>query len=227
MITIPISGRDLPNAALFKIKVRGTRSLSAGTAGRPGKDVRINIVCLVATNNVMSSNPLYYLQAIRSGARDQSGGSLLCEAEYKQIEKHAADLLAAGIRDCPFDAVVAAPTSRRCLQEPFLHAIKSLKLGLPDLTTDLTLVDPDVKSGSAHSMGERIANLTWTAGKDWTAFKHILIVDDVVSQGRTAVPLIHSIRDLCLATHEPTFTLCAPLWIIRDDANSWLTLATE
>jgi len=224
-MTISASDRDLPNAGLFKIKVRGTRSLCAATVGRPGREVGINIVCLIAARNVVTTNPLYHLQAIRSDARDATSGLLLGEAEYRQIEKYAAELLATGVSEYPFDAVLAAPTSRRWLQEPVLNAIQFLKPGVPDLTTDLQLADRDVNSRSSHSMEERIANLKWATGRDWSIFKNILIVDDVVSQGRTAVPLIHSIRDQCLPAHEPAFTLCAPLWIIRTDAESWITPA--
>lgn len=222
MTTAP-QDRDLPNATLFKSKVRSSKSLGAVTVGRTEKDTGVSVVCLPAAPSMMASNPLYYLQAIRSNARDRITGATLCEAEYRQIESHAVDTLTKGVDEYPFDAMLAAPTTRRCLQEPYLKATQSAKPGVADLTTDLTLIDSEVSSHSAHSLEERIANLKWDEGRDWATLKHILILDDVVSRGRTAVPLIHSIRDQYPPGQEPAITLCAPLWIIRTDAESWIT----
>jgi hypothetical protein len=207
---------------LFKMNVRSACKRSAITHGRPGKDTPVNVVSLVASTNIAASNPLYYLQAIRSNARDSKTGGCLCEPEYKQVEKYAAELLALGLSTDSFDAFVAAPTCRRQLQDTFAHSVQArLVRGTLDLTANLSVADTKVKSDSSHSMEERIENLHWSEALDWTLIRRVLIVDDVISKGRTAVPLIQSIQDQCSAT-ACVFTICAPLWIIRNDEDSWL-----
>ena len=219
--------RDLPNVALFKMNLRATRIHRAITRGRPGKDIPINVISLVAGKNVAASNPLYYLQAVRSGARDSGTGLFRCEAEYKQVEKHAAELLSCGLTADSFDSIVAAPTTRRQLQDPFLDAIRLRLPKAVDLSVNLSIVDNEIKSDSHHSMEERVTNLRWSEGTDWIPIRRILIVDDVISRGRTAVPLIHSIRDQCSAARNYEITICAPLWIMRDDGDSWLVPASN
>ncbi len=214
---------DRPNAKLFKVNVREARRHMATARGRSNKDSSVNIVSLVASKNILASNPPYYLQAIRSGARDSKTDSILGEADYKQIEQYAAQLLSRDIDENSFDVIVSSPTDRPGLLDPYDEAVNRRLPSAPDWSADLQLCDRDMKSNSHHSLEERTENIR-SCGANWKSVGRILIIDDVISRGRTSVPLIYRIEELSGKRCE--FTICAPLWIVQDSTDSWLIPAT-
>jgi adenine/guanine phosphoribosyltransferase-like PRPP-binding protein len=136
------------------------------------------------------SNPLYYLQAIRSWG-DQTWRSQDCAfaSIYHALTPHVACQLADACQQVEYDAVVCAPTTSYELVGPYHGAILGLR-ATRDLTTKIERSDSQINSSSDHSFEQRVEALGWNSSLNWGRYQRILLIDDFLSRGRTIAPLV-------------------------------------
>ena len=97
-------------------------------------------------------------------------------------------------------------------------------LVVPDFSDELSRTDETSDSSSGHPLEQRIGALTWRRSLNWQRHDRILLIDDLLSRGRSAVPLMANLRQKRrdLGLREPHFTLSVPVWVADVD-GAWIS----
>lgn len=111
----------------------------------------------------------------------------------------------------PVAAIVAPPSCRPELVAPYLGAVSNRFPGAIDLSGRFHRAGAH-RSGEGATVEALIAATTYQTAGDEGQFHSIVIVDDVVSEGKTAAAVIALLR----ASGVPataTWHMAAPLWL--------------
>lgn len=156
------------------------------------------------------SSDIGYLQRVRSMA-NVSGPILQgLEQRYKAGLAIWPFKLAAHVGS-PVSAIVAPPSSRPELVAPYLGAVSNRFPGAIDLSGRFHRTGA-LRSGEGATLEALIAATTYQAAGDEGQFQSIVIVDDVVADGKTAATVIALLRAAGVP-ETATWHMAAPLWL--------------
>jgi len=111
------------------------------------------------------------------------------------------------------DAVVSPPTSFPHPPEPYREAIKKKFAKAVDLTERFTR-SCDYSSGEEAAFDRMMEAVSYTPAGDEPQCRTLVIVDDIVSSGRTAALVVSKVRDAGLPVGA-RILVAAPLWLPR------------
>lgn len=155
---------------------------------------------------------LAFLHHVRSGNYERVTGNdpeaTFGDAYRRSVPSFAGQLTRA-LADCHFDAILSPPSSRADA-DAYRAAFATQHPTAMDLTNAFSR-SGKVKSGPGTSLPELIADLAFSPPTGIGNCQTILIVDDVLGDGKTAAAIIERLKPH--VPRDATFTLACPLWV--------------
>lgn len=176
----------------------------------------------VTSDNIPSTS-LMYLQNKRSGALASAArkSGLLSPEEHPiargyhaGLRSHVSDMTQEVIAlNCHVAAVVSPPSNSPGDASPYRAALIENFKGAVDLTERFQRAE-GISSGGGATWNDLYNGVLYTPKGDEPSFTSILIVDDVLSRGRTAALIALKLRDAGVPL-ACKFIAVSPLWIPR------------
>jgi hypothetical protein len=162
--------------------------------------VEVDLVALyaAASGSAVVKTPVYYLHGMRSGVLVLAGKQMQEQyaALYYAHRDNLVGRLSAAVAELGVsDAAGVCPPSSRHDAQPYLEALWRVGVISVDLSVVIRRVEPSFRAGRALSLAEVLASMATVARPTADPARTLVIVDDVVSSGRTAAATASVLMD--------------------------------
>lgn len=168
-----------------------------------GECVPVASLCRFVKKRLLDCGPLMHLQRVRRH-------DLSLAVEYEKLQETYADLLARCFEPI-FDALVSPP-SRFDFADSYRDKLQTKMPSARDLTAHIVRCETAPLSGHAASVDEIVSSLTVEIADLPDDPISLLIVDDVIEEGKTAAALLTVLRRAGIVTDR--VAVACPLRIV-------------
>ena len=167
------------------------------------------------TDDTLATCDAYFLQGIRSGVLGALSQIPQREERYRQAMPQIVAALCAALKRRGVDgAAVVVPPSSRNDARPYADALLRQGIAAIDLSDRIERVDSSFRAGGAENLQTVRSSLRVVGRPDFATARILVVVDDILSSGRSIAATVLGLRDARFIDRETRVVGCAVLEVV-------------